>query len=76
MRAEFALPHHALRASSAPEAVRAARVLAAVDAADCHDARRFLDTWPSDEWDLRPYLDSLVLVEPRYPRPRPIRPAS
>ena len=47
-----------------------------VAAADRHDARSFLDTWPSDEWDLRPYLDSLVLVEPRYPRPRPTRPAS
>ena len=57
-------------------ATRAPGVLAAVHAADRQDARSFLDTWPIDDWDLRPYLDSLVLVEARYPGRRPIRLAS
>ena len=61
-------------AAADPAVLAAATQLVA--AADRHDARSFLDTWPSDEWNLRPYLDSLVLVEPRYPRPRPTRPAS
>ena len=53
-------------------AVHAPGVLAAVTAADPAEAWSFLDAEPVEGENLRPFLESLLLVEARYPRPQAV----
>ena len=47
-------------------------ILAAVTAADPAEAWSFLDAEPVEGENLRPFLESLLLVEARYPRPQAV----
>ena len=53
-------------------AVHAPGILAAVTAADPAEAWSFLDAEPVEGESLRPFLESLLLVEARYPRPQAV----
>ena len=52
--------------------VHAPGILAAVTAADPDEAWSFLDAEPVQGENLRPFLESRLLVEARYPRPQAV----
>ena len=69
---DFTRRHAHLPLLAVAAAVHAPGVLAAVTAADPAEAWSFLDAEPVEGENLRPFLESLLLVEARYPRPQAV----